>query len=146
MCGRPSLLGLRSGLVAGLVAVTPAAGFVTPRSAALIGAVAGLACYWGATALKRGLRADDSPDVFGMHGVGGIVGSLLTGLLAERSVGGVARSVLTQALGVVAVMAFSAAVTAALLWITDRVAGLRVDENTEQAGLDIAQHRERLGH
>src|SRR5690606_22444231 len=71
---RPSLLGLCSGLVAGLVAITPAAGFVTLRSAVIIGLVAGLACYWGATGLKRMLRADDSLDVFGVHGIGGVVG------------------------------------------------------------------------
>lgn len=145
MRGRPSLLGLCSGLVAGLVAITPAAGFVTLRSAVVIGLVAGLACYWGATGLKRLLRADDSLDVFGVHGIGGIVGSLLTGLLASRSVGGVSGSLWTQAIGVGAVMAFSLVGTALLLWITNLVLGLRVDEQSEQVGLDIAQHRERLG-
>ena len=143
--GRPSLLGLCSGLVAGLVAITPAAGFVTLRSAVVIGLVAGLACYWGATGLKRLLRADDSLDVFGVHGIGGIVGSLLTGVLASKSVGGVQGSLVTQAIGVGAVMAYSLVVTAVLLWITNFVVGLRVDEQSEQAGLDIAQHRERIG-
>ena len=143
--GRPSLLGLCSGLVAGLVAITPAAGFVTLRSAVVIGLVAGLACYWGATGLKRLLKADDSLDVFGVHGIGGIVGSLLTGVLASKSVGGVQGSLVTQAIGVGAVMAYSLVVTAVLLWITNFVVGLRVDEQSEQAGLDIAQHRERLG-
>ncbi len=145
MRGRPSLLGLCSGLVAGLVAITPAAGFVTLRSAVVIGLVAGLACYWGATGLKRLLRADDSLDVFGVHGIGGIVGSLLTGVLASRTVGGVTGSLWTQAIGVGAVMAFSLVGTALLLWITNLVLGLRVDEQSEQTGLDIAQHRERLG-
>jgi len=145
MRGRPSLLGLCSGLVAGLVAITPAAGFVTLRSAVVIGLVAGLACYWGATGLKRLLRADDSLDVFGVHGIGGIVGSLLTGVLASRRVGGVSGSLWTQAIGVGAVMAFSLVGTALLLWITNLVLGLRVDEQSEQVGLDIAQHRERLG-
>ena len=143
--GRPSLLGLCSGLVAGLVAITPAAGFVTLRSAAVIGLVAGLACYWGATGLKRLLRADDSLDVFGVHGIGGIVGSLLTGVLASPTVGGATGSLLTQAIGVGAVMGYSLVVTAVLLWITNFVVGLRVDEQSEQTGLDIAQHRERLG-
>ena len=143
--GRPSLLGLCSGLVAGLVAITPAAGFVTLRSAVVIGVVAGLACYWGATGLKRLLRADDSLDVFGVHGIGGIVGSLLTGVLATKSVGGVQGSFVTQAIGVGAVMVYSLVVTGVLLWITNFVVGLRVDEQSEQAGLDIAQHRERLG-
>lgn len=143
--GRPSLLGLCSGLVAGLVAITPAAGFVTLRSAVVIGVVAGFACYWGATGLKRLLRADDSLDVFGVHGIGGIVGSLLTGMLASRTVGGVPGSLLTQAIGVGAVMAYSLVATAVLLWITNLAVGLRVDEQSEQTGLDIAQHRERLG-
>ena len=143
--GRPSLLGLCSGLVAGLVAITPAAGFVTLRSAVVIGLVAGLACYWGATGLKRLLKADDSLDVFGVHGIGGIVGSLLTGVLASKSVGGVQGSLVTQAIGVGAVMAYSLIATGVLLWITNFVVGLRVDEQSEQAGLDIAQHRERLG-
>ena len=145
MRGRPSLLGLCSGLVAGLVAITPAAGFVTLRSAVVIGLVAGLACYWGATGLKRLLKADDSLDVFGVHGIGGIVGSLLTGVLASRSVGGVTGSLWTQAIGVGAVMLFSLVGTALLLWITNLVVGLRVDEQSEQTGLDIAQHREHLG-
>ena len=143
--GRPSLLGLCSGLVAGLVAITPAAGFVTLRSAVVIGLVAGLACYWGATGLKRLLRVDDSLDVFGVHGVGGIVGSLLTGVLASKTVGGAAGSLLTQAIGVGAVAAYSLVVTAALLWLVNFAMGLRVDEQSEQTGLDIAQHREHLG-
>ncbi|WP_156371475.1 MULTISPECIES: ammonium transporter [unclassified Acidovorax] len=143
--GRPSLLGLCSGLIAGLVAITPAAGFVTLRSAVIIGLVEGLACYWGATGLKRLLRADDSLDVFGVHGIGGIVGSLLTGVLASPTVGGASGSLLTQAIGVGAVMAYSLVVTGVLLWITNFVVGLRVDEQSEQTGLDIAQHRERLG-
>ena len=146
MRGRPSLLGLCSGLVAGLVAVTPAAGFVTPRSALLIGAVAGLACYWGATGLKRLLRADDSLDVFGVHGVGGIVGSLLTGVLANKTISGVEGDLLTQFISVMAVAAYSAIGTALLLGLTMVIVGLRADEQAEQVGLDIAQHRERIGH
>jgi Amt family ammonium transporter len=143
--GRPSLLGLCSGLVAGLVAITPAAGFVTPTSALLIGTLAGIACYWGATGLKRLLGADDSLDVFGVHGIGGIVGSLLTGVLASKSIGGVDGHIGTQLIGVGAVIGYSLVVTAVLLFITHRIVGLRVDEQGEQAGMDIAQHRERLG-
>ena len=143
---RPSLLGLCSGLVAGLVAITPAAGFVTPVSALLIGAVAGLACYWGATGLKRWLGADDSLDVFGVHGIGGIVGSLLTGVLADKAIGGVGTSLGVQALGVLAVMGYSVVATALLLWLTRLlVVDLRVDDASELTGLDIALHRERLG-
>ncbi len=143
--GRPSLLGLCSGLVAGLVAITPAAGFVTPRSAVLIGLVAGLACYWGATGLKRMLRADDSLDVFGVHGIGGIVGSLMTGLLASKAVSGVEGSVVTQAIGVGAVLIYSLVVSAVLLGVLQWFMGLRVDEQSEFDGLDISQHRERIG-
>ncbi len=143
--GRPSLLGLCSGLVAGLVAITPAAGFVTPLSALAIGFIAGLACYWGATGLKRMLRADDSLDVFGVHGIGGIVGSLLTGVFASKAVSGVEGSVLTQAIGVGAVMLYSLVATMLLLFLTHLLVGLRVDEQSELTGLDIAQHRERIG-
>lgn len=142
--GRPSLLGLCSGLVAGLVAITPAAGFVTPASALVFGAVAGLACYWGATGLKRLLKADDSLDVFGVHGIGGIVGSLLTGVFADKAISGVEGSVLTQAIGAGAVLLYSLVGTALLLWITTLIVGLRVDEQSEFNGLDISQHRERV--
>jgi len=142
---RPSLLGLCSGLVAGLVAITPAAGFVTPRSALLIGAVAGLVCYWGATGLKRMLNVDDSLDVFGVHGIGGIVGSLMTGLLASKTVSGVTGSFTTQLLGVVVVMLYSALVSALLLMLIKAVIGLRVDKDAERNGLDISEHHERIG-
>lgn len=142
--GRPSLLGLCSGLVAGLVAITPAAGFVTPASALVFGAVAGLACYWGATGLKRLLKADDSLDVFGVHGIGGIVGSLLTGVFANKTISGVEGSVVTQAIGAGAVLLYSLFGTALLLWITTLIAGLRVEEQSELNGLDISQHRERV--
>lgn len=143
--GRPSLLGLCSGLVAGLVAITPAAGFVTPRSALMIGLIAGFACYWGATGLKRMLRADDSLDVFGVHGIGGIVGSLLTGVFASKTVADVEGSVAIQALSVGAVMLYSLMVTAILLLLVHMVIGLRVDEQSEIDGLDLSQHRERIG-
>lgn len=142
---RPSLLGLCSGLVAGLVAITPAAGFVTPGSAVLIGGIAGLACYWGATGLKRLLQADDSLDVFGVHGVGGIVGSLLTGVLASPAVSGQHGSFATQALATVAVLIYGAVMSAVLLIVVGKLIGLRVDEASEQTGLDISQHRERIG-
>ena len=143
--GRPSLLGLCSGLVAGLVAITPAAGYVTIRSALLIGAIAGLACYWGATGLKRLLNADDSLDVFGVHGVGGIVGSLLTGVLANKPIAGVQGDVLVQLTGVLAVVFYSGLMSAVLLWVTKVIVGLRVDDKSELAGLDMAQHGEQLG-
>ncbi|WP_046986680.1 ammonium transporter [Delftia tsuruhatensis] len=142
--GKATLLGLCSGLVGGLVAITPAAGFVTPLSALCIGSMAGVACYWGATGLKRLLGADDSLDVFGVHGVGGIVGSLLTGVFASPQIGGVQASVLTQAVSVLAVALFTLVATAVLLWLLDMLIGLRVDEESELQGLDLALHRERL--
>ncbi|MET0542984.1 MAG: ammonium transporter [Variovorax sp.] len=143
--GSPSLLGLCSGVVAGLVAITPAAGFVTPLSALAIGAVAGLACYWGATALKRLLRADDSLDVFGVHGIGGIVGSLLTGVFADSRISGEHGNVLTQALAVGAVALYSAVATGLVLVVVHILVGLRVQQDAEVLGLDLAVHRERLG-
>lgn len=142
--GRASLLGLCSGLVAGLVAITPASGFVTPDSALGIGTVAGVACYWGATRLKHMLQADDSLDVFGVHGIGGIVGALMTGLLVSHPVSGAYGSVLTQLVGVLAVLLYSGVMTGVLLWITRVVVGLRVDEAAEARGLDLSQHREAI--
>ena len=142
---QPSLLGLCSGLVGGLVAITPAAGFVQPGAAVVIVLLAGLACYWGATALKRLLGADDSLDVFGVHGVGGIVGSLLTGVFVDKRVSGATGDVLTQALAVGAVALYSAVATALVLVIVRAVLGLRVGEEAELVGLDLAEHREKLG-
>ncbi len=143
--GRPSLLGLCSGLVAGLVAITPAAGFVSPRAALLIGLVAGVACYWGATGLKRMLNADDSLDVFGVHGVGGVVGSLLTGVFASKTISGVQGSVILQCIGVGAVVLYSLLMTALTLWVTSLLVSLRVGEAAENDGMDISQHAERMG-
>lgn len=143
--GRPSLLGLCSGLVAGLVAITPAAGFVSPRSALLIGLIAGVACYWGATGLKRMLNADDSLDVFGVHGVGGVVGSLLTGIFASKTISGSEGSLLTQFIGAGSVMLYSLFMTGLALWITSLIVSLRVGETSEIDGLDISQHAERMG-
>jgi Amt family ammonium transporter len=142
---RPSLLGLCSGVVAGLVAVTPAAGYVTPLSALGIGIAAGIACYWGATTLKRLLKADDSLDVFGVHGVGGIVGSLLTGLLADPVVSGAQGNVHTQLVGVMAVLLYSGLMSIVLLWVTQCIVPLRVAVADEDNGLDFAQHGEQLG-
>jgi ammonium transporter, Amt family len=143
---RATLLGLCSGVVAGLVAITPAAGFVTLRGALVIGLVAGVACYWGATALKRMLRADDSLDVFGVHGVGGLVGAVLTGLLADPAISGVQASVAAQLIACVAVLAYSVVMTTVVLWITSRFVALRVSEGAERTGLDLSLHNEQLGH
>jgi len=143
---RATLLGLCSGVVAGLVAITPAAGFVTLRGALVIGLVAGVACYWGATALKRMLRADDSLDVFGVHGVGGLVGALLTGLLADPAISGVQASMAAQLIACVAVLGYSVVMTTVVLWITSRFVALRVTEGAERTGLDLSLHNEQLGH
>ena len=153
--GKPSVLGAISGAVAGLVAITPAAGFVLPGSALIIGAVAGLAGFWGATALKHWLGYDDSLDAFGVPGVCGIVGALLTGYLAygplsattalpDGSVGSVDQ-LITQAYAVGATFGFTAVATAILLVVVNLVVGLRVTEEEEREGLDVVLHGERLG-
>ena len=142
MRGAPTLLGLLSGLVGGLVAITPAAGFVQVGGAALIGLIAGVACYWGATWLKRKLGADDSLDVFGVHGVGGIVGSLLTAVFADKAISGANASLLIQLAAVAAVAVYSALATAVLLWLIRLVLPLRVSEAQEQQGLDVSVHME----
>ena len=142
---RVSLLGLCSGLVAGLVAVTPAAGFVDMGSGLLIGAMAGLVCYWGATGFKRWLGADDSLDVFGVHGLGGMVGSILTGVFVSSTISGASGNLLAQTVAVVAVAVYSFVATCVLMWLTDRVTPVRVERHDEQQGLDITQHREHVG-
>lgn len=143
---RISLLGLCSGMVAGLVAVTPAAGYVSMASGAVIGLIAGLVCYWGATGFKRWLGADDALDVFGVHGLGGMVGALLPGVFASYTIAGVHGNVLAQAVAVVVVAVFSFVATCVLMWVTDRIIAVRVDVHDEQMGLDISQHREQVGH
>jgi Amt family ammonium transporter len=142
--GRPSLLGMCSGAVAGLVAITPASGFVDVGGALVIGLAAGIACYWGATGLKRMLGADDSLDVFGVHCVGGLVGALLTGVFASKAVSGAEGSVLTQAIGAFSTLIYSGAVSYALLKMIDFMFGLRINPNGEQDGLDLATHGERI--
>ncbi|MBM3566833.1 MAG: ammonium transporter [Alphaproteobacteria bacterium] len=147
--GKPSVLGIVSGAVAGLVAITPASGFVTPVGALVIGFVAGVACYWGATGLKKMLGYDDSLDVFGIHGIGGIVGALLTGVFAAKDIGGTAGllegnagQVMTQVWGIAGTIIWSAIASYVLLKIVDIIIGLRVDEETEVSGLDLALHGE----
>ena len=142
MRGRPGALGLVSGAVAGLVAVTPASGFVTPAAALLIGGVAGIGCYLGATLLKRMTGWDDALDAFGIHGVGGIVGALLTGVLATPEVGGVRGDFLVQLAGVAATVAYSGAMSFVVLVAVDGLVGLRVSGATETEGLDIVEHGE----
>jgi Amt family ammonium transporter len=146
---KPSVLGAVSGAVAGLVAITPASGFVGVGGALAIGAVAGVACFWGATGLKHMFKYDDSLDAFGVHGVGGIVGALLTGVFAVKSIGGTsgllegeAGQVLTQAMGVGVTVVYGAVATYIILKIVDVVIGLRVTPEEETEGLDITQHGE----
>ena len=143
---RPTLLGLLSGIVAGLVGITPAAGLVDPKGAFIIGILSGPACYAGAVWLKRALKYDDSLDAFGVHGVGGIVGALLTGVLATAAINPVAAgaNLLNQAIGLAAVIAWSGIGTFLILMICKFTTGLRVDKESEIEGLDYTQHGETL--
>jgi Amt family ammonium transporter len=142
--GKPSVLGIASGAVAGLVAITPASGFVDPRGALVIGVVAGVACFWGSTSLKRMMGYDDSLDAFGVHGVGGIAGALLTGVLASKDISGVDGSLLKQAVGVGFTIVYCAVLTLIILKVLDFAIGLRVSEDDEREGLDISQHGEHV--
>ncbi|MGE0416133.1 MAG: ammonium transporter [Acetobacteraceae bacterium] len=152
--GKPSVLGVISGAVAGLVAITPASGFVLPGSAIIIGLIAGVVCFWAATSLKHMLGYDDSLDAFGVHGVGGIVGALLTGLFAfgplsatDASPDGVVGSfdqLKLQAVGVIVTVVYSGVVTFILLMITKALVGLRVGEEEEREGLDLVLHGEQV--
>jgi len=152
---RPSVLGAISGAVAGLVAVTPAAGFVLPGPALAIGIVAGAVCFWAVTVVKPRLGYDDSLDVFGVHGVGGVIGMLATGVLAygpltataahpEGTAIGGGALLGVQAIGVAATMAYSAVGSFLLLKLTDLLVGLRVSREAEREGLDIVLHGEQV--
>jgi ammonium transporter, Amt family len=146
--GKPSVLGIASGAVAGLVAITPASGYVGPSAAVLIGAAAGVLCYFAATSLKHAFGYDDSLDAFGVHGIGGIVGALLTGVLFSREISGVdatvAKQLLAQLKGVLTTVAYGFAVSFAILVIIDKTLGLRVTEEQEREGLDISLHGESI--
>ncbi|MYZ45139.1 ammonium transporter [Schauerella aestuarii] len=152
--GKPSMLGAASGAVAGLVGITPAAGLVGPVGALIIGIVAGVVCVWGVNGLKRMLRADDSLDVFGVHGVGGIVGALLTGVFNAKALGGpgldsvgaIAGQLWIQLEGVLITIVWSAVVAWIAYKIADMVCGLRVPEDVEREGLDITCHGESAYH
>jgi Amt family ammonium transporter len=147
--GKASMLGAASGAVAGLVAITPACGSVGPMGAIIIGLISGFLCLWGVSGLKKMLGADDSLDVFGVHGVGGIVGALLTGVFSAGSLGGIkgddfsiGGQLLIQAEGVVITMVWSAVVAYIAYKIVDMMVGLRVSEEAEREGLDISSHGE----
>jgi ammonium transporter, Amt family len=153
--GKPSVLGAISGAVAGLVAITPASGFVLPGPALIIGIVAGVVCFWSATSLKHMLGYDDSLDAFGVHGVGGVIGALLTGIFAfgpftatkdapnGTYIGGFAQFE-AQVVAVLATLIWSGVVTFIILKIVEAVVGLRVTEEEEREGLDVVLHGERL--
>lgn len=147
--GKPSLLGMVSGAVAGLVVITPASGFVEPLPALLMGLLGGVVCFWGATGLKRRMGWDDSLDAFGVHGVGGILGAILTGVFASSAVTGaptlpVLEQVGIQAASVAATLVYGGLASFVLFKLVDLLFGLRVDTDAERQGLDLALHGERV--
>ena len=147
--GKPSLLGMISGAIAGLVGITPGSGLVEPLPALAIGIAAGLVCFWSVTILKRKLGYDDALDGWGVHGVGGIVGALLTGVFATARVTGtdlppVMTQVGIQALSVIATLVYGGLMSGVILYVIDKVMGLRVSADDEQIGLDLALHGERI--
>jgi ammonium transporter, Amt family len=148
---KPSVLGMISGAVAGLGTITPASGFVAPWQGILIGIIAGLVCFWACTWLKHRLRYDDSLDVFGVHGIGGMTGILLTGVFATASIGGTSgllegnpHLLLTQLYGVAVTLGWTAVATYLLLKLVSLFVPLRVSLQQELEGLDISQHGEAL--
>src|SRR6202167_2505364 len=147
--GKPTVIGICSGAVAGLVAITPASGFVGPIGALVIGVACGVGCYWGATGLKHMFGYDDALDAFGVHAVGGIIGALLTGVFAINQYGGTAglmegnpHQVINQCIGIITVIVYDAVVTVIILSIIKAVIGLRVSDEIERDGLDLALHGE----
>jgi Amt family ammonium transporter len=149
--GKPSALGIVTGAVAGLVAITPASGSVGPIGALAIGIVSGIVCFWGATSLKAQLGYDDSLDAFGVHGIGGIVGALMTGIFVAEGLGGVGLAegmtigtqVWAQLLSIIVTVVWSGVLSFIILKIVDATIGLRVEEDDERMGLDLSQHNER---
>ncbi len=148
--GKASVLGIATGMVAGLVAITPASGFVGPIGALLLGVIAGLGCYAATNYMKRVLQLDDSLDVFTVHGVGGIIGAILTGVFVAKGFGGVGfaegvgmgRQVWIQVVSVIATLVYSGAVSFIILKILDNAIGLRAAPNDEAGGLDLTMHNE----
>ncbi len=141
---KPSLLGVISGAIAGLVAVTPAAGFVNPTGALIIGVIAGVGCYIASVHVKKAFGYDDSLDVFGVHGVGGIIGAILTGVFADAAINSLGKdaSVMTQVYGVAVTVIYTAIATAIILYVIKAIIGLRPSEAAEEEGLDITLHGE----
>ena len=148
---KPSLLGILSGAIAGLVAITPAAGFVGPVGAFFIGLIAGIACYWASTKLKNKFGYDDSLDVFGIHGVGGTVGAILTGIFAKEAIGGAAGllegntgQLWLQFIGVAFTIVYTGVLTFVILKIVNLITPLRATPEEETQGLDLNQHGEQV--
>jgi ammonium transporter, Amt family len=143
---KPGMLGLASGAVAGLVAITPAAGFVNPQGALIVGIAGGVGAYLGSVWLKRLLKYDDSLDAFGVHGVAGIIGALLTGVLADTAINaaGEGANIVTQAYGVGVTIVFTGVMTSIILLVVKFITGLRVSEDAETEGLDMALHGESM--
>ena len=149
--GKPSVLGIATGAVAGLVAITPASGTAGPMGAILIGAAAGAGCFIASTRIKRALGYDDSLDVFGVHAIGGIIGAILTGLCADASMGGaglaegisIGTQLVIQFKGVMFTIIYTGILSFIILKVVDIIIGLRVTEEEETEGLDVAQHDER---
>jgi ammonium transporter, Amt family len=142
--GKPSVLGIASGAVAGLVAITPASGYVGPTPAVVIGVAAGVVCFVAATSLKHALKYDDSLDAFGVHGIGGIIGALLTGVFASKEISGADGSVFAQLKGVAFTVIYGFVASYVILKIIDMTMGLRVTEEQEREGLDISLHGESI--
>ncbi|MGH8206868.1 MAG: ammonium transporter [Steroidobacteraceae bacterium] len=142
--GKPSVLGVCSGAVAGLVAITPASGFVGVDSSIIIGVVGGVVCFFTSTSLKKAVGYDDSLDAFGVHCIGGIVGALLTGALVSKAISGATGSVLLQLRGVLATLVWSFVLSIIILKLIDMTIGLRVETDDEREGLDISQHGESI--
>jgi ammonium transporter, Amt family len=150
--GKPSVLGIASGAVGGLVAITPASGSVGPMGAIAIGLAAGIGCFFAATSLKRALGYDDTLDVFGVHAIGGIIGALLTGVFASTALGGagfgdgiesIGGQVWAQTIGVLVTVIYTAIMSFIILKLIDVIIGLRVSEEAETEGLDLSEHDER---
>jgi Amt family ammonium transporter len=142
--GKPSVLGIASGAVAGLVAITPASGFVGPNAAVVIGVAAGVLCYFASTTVKRAFGYDDSLDAFGVHCIGGIIGALLTGALVSKEISGSDGSVLTQLWGVGTTLIYGFIMSMIILKLVDLTIGLRVTVDEEREGLDLSQHGEAI--
>jgi len=149
--GKPSILGIVTGAVAGLVAITPASGFVGPMGAIVVGFVSGIVCFFCCTSLKQNLGYDDSLDAFGVHGIGGVVGCILTGIFVSSNFGGqglaegvtIVQQVVAQVFSLLVTIIYSGVLSFIILKIVDTIVGLRVDENQEQEGLDLSLHNER---